>query len=215
MTDVYKTIAGPSEGLFKAKGSKFFAYAYPVETEEEVATFVKTQQQLHFKARHHCYAYRIGQSGNRWRANDDGEPSNSAGKPILGQLDSAQLINVLVIVVRYFGGVKLGVSGLIEAYREATADALAHAQIEERIFKQTLLIQTDYAHLSNLMEAIKGGEWEVVSNEMHADVKLTLNHRVATFEEAFRELWLVLAKAYPGEEKLDENPPGYVVKRLS
>lgn len=215
MTDVYKTITTPSEGIFKAKGSKFFAYAYPVESEEEVATFVKTQQQLHFKARHHCYAYRIGQTGDRWRANDDGEPSNSAGKPILGQLDSAELINVLVIVVRYFGGVKLGVSGLIEAYREATVDALAQAQIVERIFQRQISIQTDYTHLSPLMEAIKAAEWEVVSNEMQADVKLTLKHRAATFDEAFRELWLVLAKAYPGEEKLAENPPGYTIQQMS
>ncbi len=211
MKDTYNTIVADSEGIFKAKGSKFYAFAHPVEDEEEVATFVKTLQDAHHKARHFCYAYRIGLTENRWRANDDGEPNNSAGKPILGQLDSFGLTNVLVVVVRYFGGTKLGMSGLIEAYREAAAEALRAATIEQRILQRTLTIQTGYPQLADLMNAIKSDDWTVVSQEMTTDVRVKLAFRAAEFDDAYRQLWLVLAKAYPGEEQLDSNPPHYSV----
>ena len=213
--DEYKTITGPSpEGLFKAKGSKFYGYAFPVLDEEQVATFVKTIQDKHHKARHHCYAYRIGLDGDRWRANDDGEPSSSAGKPILGQIDSFELTNVLIVVVRYFGGTKLGVSGLIEAYREGAIATLSQAEIIAKVQTQRLRIQTDYAHLSDLMNAVKGGEWEITDQVMQDSVSLTIEHRKDGFQEALTSLWLVLAKAYPGDENLEENPEGYSLQQL-
>ncbi len=213
--DEYKTITSPSpEGLFKAKGSKFYGYAFPVLDEDEVATFVKTVQDQHHKARHHCYAYRIGLDGDRWRANDDGEPSSSAGKPILGQIDSYELTNILIVVVRYFGGTKLGVSGLIEAYREGAIATLSQAEIIEKIQTQRLRIQTDYAHLSDLMNAVKGGSWNITNQVMENDVTLTIEHRKDGFKDAFVSLWLVLAKAYPGDENIDANPEGYTLEIL-
>src|SRR5690606_7725476 len=124
MDDGYRTIAQPAEGLYKEKGSKFIALAYPVYTEEEIKDRLAELRKKYYDARHHCYAYMLGADKSRYRANDDGEPNHSAGDPILGQIRSADLSNVLVVVVRYFGGTKLGVSGLITAYKTATADAL-------------------------------------------------------------------------------------------
>ncbi|MDV7398872.1 YigZ family protein, partial [Arthrospira platensis SPKY1] len=131
----YKTLASSSTGEFKDRGSKFIAYAYPVADEEEAMEKVAELRKEHFKARHHCFAWRFGVDGLRFRANDDGEPSGTAGRPILGQIDSFELTNVVVIVVRYFGGTLLGASGLIQAYRESAAEALRQATIEERILQ--------------------------------------------------------------------------------
>ena len=124
MSDIYKSIASPSEGLFKDNGSRFIALAYPVESEDEVRDIVAGLRKEYHDARHHCYAYRIGKDGSTWRASDDGEPSGSAGRPILGQIDSAGLSDCLVVVVRYFGGTLLGTGGLMVAYREASKAAL-------------------------------------------------------------------------------------------
>jgi len=132
MQDQYQTIFESSIGEFKDRGSKFIAYAYPVYTEKDWQKHLEEVKKLHFKARHHCYAYRLGLDGNQFRANDDGEPSGTAGRPILGQIDSFGLTNVFVVVVRYFGGTKLGTSGLINAYRESTATAFRNAQIIEK-----------------------------------------------------------------------------------
>ena len=124
ISDRYDSIAGPSTGLYKDNGSKFLAFAYPVESEEEVRKHLDALRKEYFDARHHCYAYRIGHQGQLWRANDDGEPSSTAGRPILGQILSAGLSDVLVVVVRYFGGTLLGTGGLMVAYREAAKGAL-------------------------------------------------------------------------------------------
>ena len=123
VADTYKTIDSPAEGIYKEKGSKFLAKAYPVRTEEQVKAIVEQLKEEYYDARHHCYAYILGPKGDKWRANDDGEPSGTAGKPIHGQLLSFNLTNVLVVVIRYFGGTKLGESGLINAYKTATHDA--------------------------------------------------------------------------------------------
>ena len=131
--DQYKSIAAPAEGLFKDNGSRFIAFAYPVETEEEVKELVSALKKEYHDARHHCFAYRLGYKGDVWRASDDGEPSGSAGRPILGQIESLGLSDVLVVVVRYFGGIKLGIPGLIRAYKTSTADALSSAQVIEKI----------------------------------------------------------------------------------
>jgi len=131
----YKTIENEAEGLFKAKGSKFLAFASVIYDEENAKAFIKKIAAQHHKARHVCFAYRIGLDGNLFRANDAGEPSGTAGQPIIGQIDSFGLSNIIVVVVRYFGGTKLGIPGLIQAYREAAKDALHHATIIEKMYK--------------------------------------------------------------------------------
>jgi len=154
-TDLYQTIAAPAEGVFKDKGSRFLAYAYPVQSEQEdVKLLLQNLRREHHAARHHCYAFRMGKGGAAYRANDDGEPSGTAGKPILGQLVAADITNTLVVVVRYFGGTLLGTSGLIAAYRAATADAIAHAQIVQRTWNVELCISCPYAQLNEVMKIV-------------------------------------------------------------
>ncbi|MBQ1936940.1 MAG: YigZ family protein [Bacteroidales bacterium] len=153
--DTYLTIASRSEGLFKDNGSRFIALAYPVQTEQEVKEIVSSLRKEYYDARHHCYAYRLGYDGAVWRASDDGEPSGTAGRPILGQIDSLQLCDVLVVVVRYFGGIKLGVPGLIRAYKSSTADALASAEIVERIAGHWYRLDFPYENLPAVMKVLK------------------------------------------------------------
>lgn len=155
MEDTYKTISKPSEGLFKDKGSKFIAYAYPVTSEDEIREIVQTIKKEHHSARHHCYAWRLGHEKLLFRANDDGEPSSTAGKPILGQIQSFDLTNILIIVVRYFGGTLLGVSGLISAYRNAALDALNQAELVEKLVEQNLLVEFDYGAMNEVMKIFK------------------------------------------------------------
>ena len=155
MSDIYKSISSLSEGLYKELGSRFIAKAYPVEGEEEVKAIVDSLRKEYHDARHHCYAYRIGQAGSIWRANDDGEPSGSAGRPILGQIDSAGLSDVLVVVIRYFGGIKLGVPGLIRAYKTATSDALSQATVIEKIAGSWFRMGFGYERMPQVMKVIK------------------------------------------------------------
>jgi len=153
--DKYYGIAQKTEGLFKDKGSRFIAYAYPIESVDEVKPLVDALKKEHHAARHHCFAYRIGHDGALWRANDDGEPSGSAGRPILGAIDSAGLSDVLVVVVRYFGGILLGVPGLINAYRSAAADALVKAGKMEKTATRTIVLQFDYSEMNGIQTLIK------------------------------------------------------------
>lgn len=153
--DTYKSIAAPSEGLFKDNGSRFIALAWPVETEAEIKEIVDGLKKKYHDARHHCYAYRLGLDGGRFRANDDGEPSGSAGRPILGQIDSAGLSDILVVVVRYFGGIKLGIPGLIRAYKTSTADALAQAQVVEKVAGENWRLNFDYLSMNAVMKVVK------------------------------------------------------------
>ena len=153
--DTYRSIAAPAEGLFRDNGSRFIAKAWPVESEEEVRQIVAQTRKEYHDARHHCYAYRIGLDGAVWRANDDGEPSGSAGRPILGQIDSAGLSDVLVVVTRYFGGIKLGIPGLIRAYKTSTADALAHARPVEKIAGRWYALHFPYDSLPAVMKLVK------------------------------------------------------------
>ena len=153
--DTYKSIAEPAEGLFKDNGSRFIALAYPVESEAEVKEIVQRLKKEYHDARHHCYAYRLGLDGEPWRANDDGEPSGSAGRPILGQIDSAGLSDILVVVVRYFGGIKLGIPGLIRAYRTSTADALAGARVVEKVAGRWYTLRFPYDELPAVMKLSK------------------------------------------------------------
>ena len=153
--DSYKSIASPSDGLFKDNGSRFIARAYPVETEEEVKEIVAALKKEYYDARHHVYAYRLGYLGDKFRANDDGEPSGSSGRPVLGQIDSCGLSDILVVVIRYFGGIKLGIPGLIRAYKTSTADALANAQIIEKIASRHFRVHFGYMSMNGVMKIMK------------------------------------------------------------
>lgn len=168
----YRTLELPIQAEFKDKGSRFLAFAYPVQTVEQVKKYVDDLRQEHHKARHWCYAYRFGVDGNQFRANDDGEPSGSAGRPILGQIDSFELTDVLVVVVRYFGGTLLGVPGLIHAYKTATQIALQQtAQVEKNIEKRVTL-RCDYPHLSEILRLAKQHGVEVLQQDLQLDCRL-------------------------------------------
>ena len=153
--DSYKSIAAESRGLFKDNGSRFIAHAYPVETEDEVKEIVAALKKEYYDARHHVYAYRLGYLGDKFRANDDGEPSGSSGRPVLGQIDSNELSDILVVVVRYFGGIKLGIPGLIRAYKTATADAIANAEIVEKIASKMYRVHFGYMSMNSVMKVFK------------------------------------------------------------
>ncbi len=153
--DTFKSIAAPSKGLFKDNGSRFIALAYPVSSEEQIRSIVSSLKKEYHDARHHCYAYRLGYKRDRWRANDDGEPSGSAGRPILGQIDSLELSDILVVVVRYFGGIKLGIPGLIRAYRTSTSDALSSADIILKTATSPIRIEFEYLSMNPVMKILK------------------------------------------------------------
>ena len=153
--DSYRSIGAPSEGLFKDNGSRFIAFARPVETEEQVKDIVGSLRKEYHDARHHCYAYRLGYKGDVFRSSDDGEPSGSAGRPILGQIDSAGLSDILVVVVRYFGGIKLGIPGLIRAYKTSTADALAQASVVEKVAGRNYRIDFGYLSMNAVQKVLK------------------------------------------------------------
>lgn len=149
------TIAEPAEIIYKERSSKFLTYAYPVETEEDIKELLDALRKEYYDATHHCYAYRLGPQGELFRANDDGEPSGTAGKPILGQLLSSELTNCLVVVVRYFGGTKLGVSGLIQAYKESTAEVIAASNIIEKTVDRVIKVDFSYISMNGVMRIIK------------------------------------------------------------
>ncbi len=155
MEDTYKTISGKAEGIFKDKGSKFLAFAFPVCTPDEIKEIIDSLKKQYHDARHHCFAYRLGAKKEVYRMNDDGEPSGTAGKPIFGQILSEDLSDILIVVVRYFGGTLLGTGGLIKAYRTATADALNNARIIVKIVEDLFTINFDYAEMSKVMRIIR------------------------------------------------------------
>lgn len=162
MSDSYKTIKAVSEGIYKEKGSKFLAFAHPVQSEEEVKEIIKEYRKEFYDARHVCYAYVLGIKKEIYRANDDGEPSGTAGRPILGQINSKNLTDVLVVVVRYFGGILLGTGGLVTAYKEASADALNQAEVIENTAKSTLLIRFDYVVMNDVMKLMKQPDVQII-----------------------------------------------------
>ncbi|MBA9075495.1 putative YigZ family protein [Rufibacter quisquiliarum] len=191
MQDTYRTIAAPVEGLYKEKGSKFIAKAYPVRSEEEVKEILQALRKEFFDARHHCYAYLLGADRATYRANDDGEPNHSAGDPILGQIKSADLSNVLVVVIRYFGGIKLGVGGLIHAYKTATAEALAQAYVVERHETTFLTVQFSYEQMNDVMRVVKDYDLLVRQQDFQLDCQLTVEVRTSLapqLEEQFSKL---------------------------
>ncbi len=184
--DTYRSISGPSEGLFKDNGSRFIALAYPVETEAEVRDIVTSLKKEYHDARHHCYAYRIGWKGELFRANDDGEPSSSAGRPILGQIDSNGLSDILIVVVRYFGGIKLGIPGLIRAYKTSSADAIANAEIVTKIASRRYSLSFGYMEMNDVMKMVKDMGLEQKGQDFGAECRLDLSVRLSV-EKAFLE----------------------------
>jgi uncharacterized YigZ family protein len=191
MDDTYKTIANPSEGLFKDKGSKFISFAFPVESEDEIKNIIQTIKKEHFSARHHCYAWRLGFEKLLFRANDDGEPSSTAGKPILGQIQSFDLTNILIVVVRYFGGTLLGVSGLINAYKNAASDAILQAEIVEGLVEKRLIVEFDYGAMNDMMKIFKDEKLQQIDPvfdlrcSIKTHIRLSESDRIA---ECFRKI---------------------------
>lgn len=176
--DTYKTIAVASEEiLFKEKNSKFFGYAFPVTSEEEVKKILEHLRKEHFSARHWCYAYQIGTEKIQYRANDDGEPNNSAGMPIYGQIQSFEVTNILVVVVRYFGGIKLGVGGLISAYKNTAQMALENSEIVERTIDKHFIISFEYANMNKVMRIIKEKNLLIIAQKMEMDCEIEIATR--------------------------------------
>ena len=180
--DTYRTLKGPCEGLFKAKGSKHFGYGFPVNSEEEVKEHLEALRQQHHAARHVAFAWMLGHDGTHFRSSDDGEPNNSAGPPILGVIRANDLTNVMFAVVRYFGGTKLGVGGLIEAYREGAVEALQNGQIIERIRTQRLRISFEYEHMGVVMGLVKRFDLPPVDTNFAMDCTLDVDVRLREVE---------------------------------
>lgn len=185
VTDTYKTILNKSEGLYKDKGSRFISYAYPVQNEEEAKAIIQELKKNHHSARHVCYAWRIGQESMLTRANDDGEPSSTAGKPILGQIVSSDLTNILVVVVRYFGGILLGASGLITAYKTAAADAIGSADVIEKKIEKEYKIVFGYPELNNIMQIVKAENLDIKSNQFDESCTIIFSVRKQNSERIF------------------------------
>ena len=186
LKDTYKTIANPSEEvLFKEKSSKFFGYAFPVSSQEEIKMYLEHLKKLHFGAVHFCYAYQIGTEKVEFRANDDGEPSNSAGMPIYGQIQSFELTNILIVVVRYFGGTKLGVGGLISAYKTTAQMALEAAEIIDKTIDVNFNISFDYKNINKVMRIIKEKKLIVFSQKMELNCEIEITTRKKNAEEIF------------------------------
>ena len=184
--DAYQSIGAPSQGLFKDNGSRFIAFAFPVETEDEVKEHVSALKKEYHDARHHCFAYRLGYKGDVWRAADDGEPAGSAGRPILGQIDSLGLSDILVVVVRYFGGIKLGIPGLIRAYKTSTADALQQASVIPKVAGKIWKVEFDYLSMNDVMKVLKDMNLTPSAQDFGEKCSLTVRVRLSE-EENFKK----------------------------
>ena len=186
--DSYKTIARAAETTYRQLSSKFLVYAYPVESEEEIKEYLDALRKRWFDATHHCYAWRLGPQGEHFRANDDGEPSSTAGKPILGQLLSQEVTNCLVVVVRYFGGTKLGVPGLIAAYKESTALVLSECEIVERTVDVRINVSFSYMAMNDIMRIVKDMQPRVVDQQFDNLCTMTLTIREGDSEQLIGRL---------------------------
>ena len=176
-TDEYRTIEGTAEGFYSEKRSKFYAFAHHVETADEVKTIVADYRKKYYDARHVCYAYMLGAAREDFRANDDGEPSSTAGKPILGQINSNELTDILIVVIRYYGGVNLGTSGLIVAYREAAADAIAHARLATRQVEEQVVFSFPYVMMNKVMRIVKEMQPRIVGQTYDNTCQIALSIR--------------------------------------
>ena len=188
MTDEYKTIVAGGEGYYTEKRSKFLAFAHHVESTDEVKELIAGYRKKYYDARHVCYAYMLGAGRAEFRANDDGEPSSTAGKPILGQINSNELTDVLIVVVRYYGGVNLGTSGLIVAYREAAADAIAHAEVVTRQVEEDIVYSFSYPQMNDVMRIVKEMQPRVVSQTFDNTCEIRLRIRQSEAETLRQKL---------------------------
>ncbi|VAW12652.1 FIG000605: protein co-occurring with transport systems (COG1739) [hydrothermal vent metagenome] len=194
MDDTYKTIKQKAEGVFKDKGSKFLSFAFPVQNEQEIKEIIHSLKKKHHSARHHCYAWRLGAEEIRFRANDDGEPSSTAGKPILGQLISYGLTNTLIVVARYFGGTLLGASGLVNAYKNAASDALNNAEIVENLIETIFKIDFTYNELNKVMSVIKNENLKQLKTDLLEDCSIIFAVRkseASRVEKIFKDIFRV------------------------
>lgn len=199
--DIYKTIAEPAEGIYTEKRSKFIAIALPVRTLGEVKAHLETYQKKYYDARHVCYAYMLGSDRKDFRANDNGEPSGTAGKPILGQINSNELTDILIIVVRYFGGIKLGTSGLIVAYRAAAAEAIAAATVIEKTVDEDVSVMYEYPFMNDVMRIVKEEEPEILEQAYDMDCSMTLRIRRSMMPKLRARLEKVETLRFTGEEE--------------
>jgi uncharacterized YigZ family protein len=186
--DTYKTISSSSQGLYKEKGSRFVSYAIPASDEEEIKPIISKFKNDHHAARHHCYAYMIGYKRTIWRVSDDGEPSGTAGRPILGQINSFGITNIIIVVCRYFGGTLLGVSGLINAYRSAAASALKNAVIIERTVREYYEIRYPYISMNDVMRILKEEDIELSRQSFELECNIELNFRISEKEKILSRL---------------------------
>ncbi|HMQ62694.1 MAG TPA: YigZ family protein [Flavilitoribacter sp.] len=212
MKDEYRTLKEACLGEFRDRGSKFLAYGFPIRSEEEFQERLAEVKKVHVKARHHCYAWRLDLDGNAFRANDDGEPSGTAGRPILGQIDSFELTYVGIVVVRYFGGTLLGTSGLINAYRQSAADALSRAEIITRVVENTYRLIFDYALMSRVMNGLAQLGITIVAQDFSETAGLEIAIRQTECEGKLRQLKAVVADVYLEEVDGLEAIPGFEIQ---
>ena len=182
MSDTYKTIQVKTEGMYREKGSKFLSFAFPVQSIDEIKEILNGFRKQYYDANHVCYAYMLGAERKEWRTNDDGEPSGTAGKPILGQINSRELTNILVIVVRYFGGILLGTSGLISAYKESVSLVLNEAETIEKTVDVQIFIRFEYPLMNEVMRIVKETDAQILSQSYENECKMTLNIRLQSAE---------------------------------
>ena len=187
-SDTYYTLGGEAEALYKGKGSKFLTYAYPVRSEAEIKEHLEALRKRYYDATHHCYAWRLGPKGESFRANDDGEPSSTAGRPILGQLLSKEVTYALIVVVRYFGGTKLGVPGLIEAYKTSAALVLENAVIEQRTVDIETKIRFSYLAMNDVMRIVKEMQPQIIDQQFDNLCTMTLSIRQSRAEQLLERL---------------------------
>nr|WP_293838484.1 YigZ family protein [uncultured Arsenicibacter sp.] len=197
--DTYRTIARPAEGLFRDKGSKFLAFAYPVRSESEAKTYLDALRKVHPKANHHCYAYRLGLDKNNYRASDDGEPGGTAGRPILNTLYSHELTNILVVVVRYFGGTLLGVPGLINAYKSSTVEVLSVAEVIEKTVNERYRIVFGFERMNDVMKIVKDMQLTVLGQTYDNECTLRIELRKSLVNQVLGRF-----------EKLDDVTTGWI-----
>lgn len=210
--DTYQTLAGPASSEFRDRGSKFLGYVFPAYSEEDWKGQLEQVRKEHPKARHHCYAFRLGLDQNNFRANDDGEPSGTAGRPILGQIDSFGLTYTMAIVVRYFGGTLLGTSGLINAYREATALALSQAQIINRTVEEVYRLSFDYTLMGNVMSSIEGLKLNMTGQHFEETAAVDLAIRRSEVKGTLLRLKAAIGELYLEEVEEETSIPGLEIE---
>lgn len=198
--DTFKTVKETAKGLFTEKKSKFISFAVPAQTVDDVKSEVEKYRKEYYDARHVCWAYMLGPDRREFRANDDGEPSGTAGKPILGQINSNELTDILIIVIRYFGGVKLGTSGLIVAYKEAAIEAIANAEIIEKTVDQDISFQFEYPFMNDVMKIVKDLEPTILSQQYDTDCSMSLRIRKGLYDQLISRLEKVESLHFPKED---------------